>query len=148
MKKLTKARWKFPLKIGVAIQRIPEIARLVVIDVNLIATTQSWLLKIQMLTTLWCNKLESLLWDSFSSGQLATFIYFLARFVYVHFYFAVVYYIYTQGNKTRNHSQRVSKKIKKVLDKRSRLCYNKDVPRGTKQIATCGIQQEKEVFYE
>ena len=40
------------------------------------------------------------------------------------------------------------KKIKKVLDKRSRLCYNKDVLRGTKQIATCGIQQEKEVFYE
>lgn len=81
-------------------------------------------------------------------GRGATFAHFLARFVYVYFRIAVVYYIYSQGNKTRNHSQRISKKIKKVLDKCSRLCYNKDVPRGTKQIATCGIQQEKEVFYE
>ena len=63
----------------------------------------------------------------------ATFIHVLARFVYVHQRLAVLYYIYSQGNGTRNRSQRVSKKNKKVLDKRSQLCYNKDVPRGTKK---------------
>ena len=59
------------------------------------------------------------------------------------------YTIYTvKGTKQETTRKEFSKKIKKVLDKCSRLCYNKDVPRGTKQIATCGIQQEKEVFYE
>ena len=59
------------------------------------------------------------------------------------------YTIYTvKGTRQETTRKEFQKKIKKVLDKRSRLCYNKDVPRGTKQIATCGIQQEKEVFYE
>lgn len=44
--------------------------------------------------------------------------------------------------------EKISKKFEKGVDKINRICYNKDVPRGTKQIATCGIQQEKEVFYE
>lgn len=43
----------------------------------------------------------------------ATFIHALARFVYVHQRLVVLYYIYSQGNGTRNRSQRVSKKIKK-----------------------------------
>lgn len=72
-----------------------------------------------------------------SARALATFIHILARFVYVHQRLAVLYYIYSQGNGTRNRSQRVPKKIKKVLDKRSRLCYNKDVPRGTENKVTC-----------
>lgn len=67
----------------------------------------------------------------------ATFIHVLARFVYVHQRLGVLYYIYSQGNGTRNRLQRVLKKIKKVLDKRSRLCYNKDVPRGTENKVTC-----------
>ena len=59
------------------------------------------------------------------------------------------YTIYTvKGTRQEATRKEFKKKIKKVLDKRSRLCYNKNVPRGTKQIATCGIQQEKEVFYE
>lgn len=59
------------------------------------------------------------------------------------------YTIYTvKGTRQETAHKEFQKKIKKVLDKCSRLCYNKDVPRGTKQIATCGIQQEKEVFYE
>lgn len=66
-----------------------------------------------------------------------TFIHALTRFVYVHQRLAVLYYIYSQGSGTRNRSQRVLKKIKKVLDKRSRLCYNKDVPRGTENKVTC-----------
>ncbi len=72
-----------------------------------------------------------------SARALATSIHILARFVYVHQRLAVLYYIYSQGNGTRNRSQRVPKKIKKVLDKRSRLCYNKDVPRGTENKVTC-----------
>lgn len=43
----------------------------------------------------------------------ATFIHALARFVYVHQRLVVLYYIYSQGNGTRNRSQRVSKKNKK-----------------------------------
>lgn len=45
----------------------------------------------------------------------ATFIHVLARFVYVHQRLVVLYYIYSQGNETRNRSQRVPKKIKKFL---------------------------------
>lgn len=45
----------------------------------------------------------------------ATFIHVLTRFVYVHQHLAVLYYIYSQGNETRNRSQRVLKKIKKFL---------------------------------
>ena len=43
----------------------------------------------------------------------ATFIYVLARFVYVYQRLAVLYYIYSQGNGTRNRSQRIPKKNKK-----------------------------------
>lgn len=50
-----------------------------------------------------------------SARALATFIHILARFVYVHQRLAVLYYIYSQGNGTRNRSQRVLKKIKKFL---------------------------------
>lgn len=50
-----------------------------------------------------------------SARALATFIHILARFVYVHQRLAVLYYIYSQGNGTRNRSQRVPKKIKKFL---------------------------------
>lgn len=45
----------------------------------------------------------------------ATFIYVLARFVYVHQRLAVLYYIYSQGNGTRNRSQRIQKNKKKFL---------------------------------
>lgn len=59
-----------------------------------------------------------------------------------------ILYIQSREQDKKPLAKSFKKKIKKVLDKRSRLCYNKDVPRGTKQIVTCGIQQEKEVFYE
>lgn len=77
--------------------------------------------------------------------HLSIFLYDLSMFIP-----ALPWYIIYTVKRTRQEATRkeFQKNKKKVLDKRSRLCYNKDVPRGTKQIVTCGIQQEKEVFYE
>lgn len=48
------------------------------------------------------------------------------------------YTIYTvKGTRQEATRKEFQKKIKKVLDKRSRLCYNKDVPRGTENKVTC-----------
>ena len=70
---------------------------------------------------------------------------------YSNLIFLIIYDNILVSRGERNKNRKViqwtlSKKIKKPLDKRHKMCYNKYVPKGTKSKMGCDLPQEKEML--